>query len=283
MSECSSHYKEMWAGAGSVQTNQPVAKGVRKISLIAPEFAERVKPGQFVMLRLLEGSDPVLGRPFAVYDVELETGRVDVIYAVVGKGTRRLAKLRVGDSVGLWGPLGNGWQAAARLNSAKKVVLVAGGVGHAPFYLEIKRILALPEESRPELTFVYGGRTRGRMSCVDEFQALGCDARFATEDGSLGTKGFVTELLPSLFPEDFDPRDGQILACGPGPMMRAVALWAQKRGIECWTSLESPMACGMGICYSCVVEWKQDDGTWDYRRTCVDGPVFDASRLNWNI
>jgi dihydroorotate dehydrogenase electron transfer subunit len=88
--------------------------------------------------------------------------------------------------------------------------------------------------------------------------------------------------LPEILPEDVDPAEVQLLCCGPSPMLRALAKYSAARGFECWTSLESPMACGLGICFSCVVDWKTDDGTWDYKRTCVDGPVFDASRLRWD-
>lgn len=282
MSDCVTSKKELWAGYGSILANRQIAKGVRRITVVAPDFAERVKPGQFVMLRLVEGSDPVLGRPFAVFDANPESGEVDVVYAVVGKGTRRLAHLRVGDSVALWGPLGNGWGVARREKLPKRLALVAGGVGHAPFYMLLKEILAMPESERPDTTLVYGARTMGRLNCVTDFQMLGAKVRLVTEDGSFGSKGLVTDLLPEIFPEGTPAEDAQILACGPGPMLRAVAKWSADRGYDCWTSLESPMACGMGICFSCVVDWKTDDGTWDYKRTCVDGPVFEAARLKWD-
>lgn len=282
MSDCVAGRKELWAGYGTVLGNRAVSKYVRKMTIVAPEFAERVKPGQFVMLRLTEGSDPVLGRPFAVFDADPLSGNVDVVYAVVGKGTRRLAHLRVGDSLSLWGPLGNGWSVARREKLPKRLALVAGGVGHAPFYLLLKEILALPADQRPETTLLYGARTMARFSCITDFHTLGANVRLATEDGTFGTKGFVTDLLPEFFPEDAPSEESQILACGPQPMLRAVAKWSAQRNIECWTSLESPMACGMGICFSCVVDWKKDDGTWDYKRTCIDGPVFDAARLKWD-
>jgi len=282
MSDCVTNRKDLWSGCGTILANRAVSKTIRRMTIVAPEFAERVQPGHFVMLRLLEGSDPVLGRPFAVFDVDVPSGAVDVVYAVVGKGTRRLAHLRVGDSVALWGPLGNGWRVAKRDPLPKRLALVAGGVGHAPFYLLLKEILALPEDRRPETTLLYGAQTMARFSCVPDFKALGANVKLATEDGSFGAKGFVTDLLPEVLPDDFPAQDAQILACGPMPMLRAVAKWSAARGIECWTSLESPMACGMGLCFSCVVEWKNDDGKWDYKRACVDGPVFDAARLKWD-
>ena len=184
-------------------------------------------------------------------------------------------------------PLGNGWDAARRASAPKRLALVAGGVGSVPFYLLVKELMAQDPAVRPETTYVFGARSKERLNCVDEFRALGVDVRVTTEDGSVGTKGFATDVLPEIFPESLDPADCQILACGPTPMLRAVAAWSAKRGYDCWTSLESPMACGMGLCYSCVVKWLIDpargdvEGNWDYRRTCVDGPVFNAARLVW--
>ncbi len=198
-----------------------------------------------------------------------------------------MTALRPGDALELWGPLGNGWRVAKRDPLPKRLALVAGGVGHAPFYLLLKEILALPEDRRPETTLLYGAQTMARFSGVPDFKALGANVSVTTEDGSVGTKGFATDVLPEIFPESLDPADCQILACGPTPMLRAVAAWSAKRGYDCWTSLESPMACGMGLCYSCVVKWLIDpalgdvEGNWDYRRTCVDGPVFNAARLVW--
>ena len=283
--DCITQRKDVWTGVGTTLENRQIADSTWKISIEAPEFAARVASGKFVMLRLISGDDPLLGRPFAIYDADKTSGRVEVVYAVVGKGTKRLTALRPGDQLRLWGPLGNGWGVAQREKAPKNLVLVAGGVGNAPFYLFIKEQLEAAKKdpaNAPKITYIFGARSAERLSCVEEFRALGVDVRIATEDGSVGTKGFVTDVLPEILPEDVDPAEVQLLCCGPSPMLRALAKYSEARGFECWTSLESPMACGLGICFSCVVDWKTDDGTWDYKRTCVDGPVFDASRLRWD-
>lgn len=284
---CFSERKELWNGVAPVLSNERIAESTWKIALEAPEFARRVASGKFVMLRLPNSNDPILGRPFAVFDVDATSGRVDVVYAVVGKATTKLTNVRVGDSLELWGPLGNGWDVAFRdrKRSPKRLVLVAGGVGNAPFYLLIKERLAKTNENpnaASEISFVFGARSASRLNCVDEFRALGVDVRLATEDGSAGIQGVATDVLPEILSKEAVATDALLLACGPKPMLRAVAGWAASRGVDCWTSLESPMACGLGICFSCVVDWKKDDGTWDYKRTCVDGPVFDAARLKWD-
>lgn len=284
MTECSSQWKELWAGNHAILANEQVGADTWKIALDAPELAERAKPGQFLMLRLPECADPLLGRPFGIFNADVATGRVEAVYAVVGKGTRRLAALKPGDRLELWGPLGNGWNAALRAEATapKRLALVAGGVGCVPFYLLMKELASGARYAGTKATFVYGARNAERLCCVDEFRALGLDAALITEDGSVGKRGFVTAALPEILPKETAPEDVQILACGPTPMLRAVANWSAGRGYECWTSLESPMACGMGLCFSCVVDWRADDGTWDYKRACVDGPVFDAARLKWD-
>ena len=283
--DCITQRKDVWTGVGTTLENRQIADSTWKISIEAPEFAARVESGKFVMLRLAAGDDPLLGRPFAIYDADKTSGRVEVVYAVVGKGTTRLTTLRPGDPIRLWGPLGNGWAEALRGQTPKNLVLVAGGVGNAPFYLLIKEQLEAAKKdpvNAPKLTFVFGARSAERLSCVDDFRALGVDVRLATEDGSAGTKGFVTDVFPEILPDDVASEGVRLLCCGPHPMLKAVAKYSEARGFECWTSLESPMACGLGICFSCVVDWKTDDGTWDYKRTCADGPVFDASRLRWD-
>ncbi len=287
MADCVTSNEKLWCGEGKVLTNAPIADSTWRIAVEAPKFAALAKPGQFVMLRLADSNDPVLGRPFAVFNADPVSGRVEAVYAVVGKATNKMTKLAPGDKLELWGPLGNGWNVAFQNKTPKRVALVAGGVGCAPFYMLVKELMAKEHGSRPETTYLFGARSQARMNCVEDFRKLGVRVEIATEDGSVGAKGFVTNVLPEIFPDDADPNDCLVLACGPTPMLRAVAKWCAERKFECWTSLESPMACGMGICFSCVVKWIIDpalgdvEGNWDYRRTCVDGPVFNAAHLVW--
>jgi dihydroorotate dehydrogenase electron transfer subunit len=119
------------------------------------------------------------------------------------------------------------------------------------------------------------------FACTDDFRKAGCDVHRATLDGSTGTKGTVVDLLEQTFAAGVDPTTTQIACCGPEPMMEAVAGWAATRRIRCEVSLETPMACGIGICFTCVARIRDQDGDWDYRRTCVEGPVFDAARVVW--
>jgi dihydroorotate dehydrogenase electron transfer subunit len=227
-------------------------------------------------------TDPLLGRPFAFYDTVLdehgEVTAIDIVYLVVGKLTGLLADLRPGDAVEVWGPLGNGFP---QLSGVKHVGLVAGGIGQTPFLALIRELLGQrgygnrpAQRSVEKVSLYYGVRTAELAAGVDDFRGAGAELHLATDDGSLGFHGFVTQLLAQhQMPQ-------HLIGCGPGPMMRALALLAEKHAIPCHLSLETPMACGVGICFSCVTPVRTDND-WDYRRVCLEGPVFDAASLAW--
>ncbi len=296
MSTCESpcpNARTIFHTAVEIVENVPVAERTCRIRIRAPEIAGRVQPGQFVMLRLAEGDDPLLGRPFGVYRAEA-SGMIDLVYLVVGKMTGRLAKLGPGAALTVWGPLGNGWDVSPEeLAKYDHFVLVAGGIGQTPLYMPVSRCrnsamttttaaagaTATTTVDPPRWTLLYGAQTASRISCIDDFRALGVDVRLATDDGSTGYQGYVSDLIPGVVASNNVART-KILACGPQPMLHAVFREAERLGVACAVSLESNMSCGLGICYGCVVEYRDGD-TWDYRRTCVDGPVFDAYRLRW--
>jgi dihydroorotate dehydrogenase electron transfer subunit len=265
-----------------VVENVVLARNTYRIRLHAPELARDIRPGQFLMIRLPTGSDPLLGRPFALYDTVLDAKgqplAVDVVYLVVGKLTRLLASLRTGDKVEVWGPLGNGFP---DFNDLDHIGLVAGGIGQTPFLAHVRELLGRRgyggrpgRQSARRVSLYYGVRTAELAAGVDDFRDAGAEVHLASDDGSLGFHGFVTQLL-----EQHEPLQ-HLVGCGPEPMLRALAGLAQRRGTPCHLSLETPMACGVGICFSCVTKVKTADG-WDYRRVCVEGPVFDAACLAW--
>jgi dihydroorotate dehydrogenase electron transfer subunit len=224
----------------------------------------------------------LLGRPFALYDTFLdESGRpagLDVVYLVVGKMTARLAGVRPGDQLQAWGPLGNGFD---ELDGKDHVALVAGGIGQTPFLAYVRQLLGTRGYGgRParravrRVSLFYGVRTADLAAGVEDFRAAGAEVLLSSDDGTLGERGYVTGLLERHPPPD------HIVGCGPEPMLHALAEQAARRGVPCQVSLETPMACGVGICFSCVSRVKTPDG-WDYRRVCVEGPVFDAACLQW--
>jgi dihydroorotate dehydrogenase electron transfer subunit len=262
--------------------NIALAERTYRIRLDCPEVAAAIRPGQFLMLRLPGTSDPLLGRPFALYDTVLDAAGtpigLDVVYLIVGKMTGLLAQVRAGEPVDVWGPLGNGFP---DLSGSEHIVCVAGGIGQTPFLAYVRQVLGNrgyggdgPRQQAKRVSLYYGVRTAALAACVDDFHAAGCEVRSASDDGSLGYRGFVTQLLAADHPS------GPFVGCGPEPMLRALAKLTVGWGAKCFVSLETPMACGFGACFSCVTPVKASGG-WDYKRVCVDGPVFDAAALEW--
>jgi dihydroorotate dehydrogenase electron transfer subunit len=219
------------------------------------------RPGQFVMVRGAWGAHPVLGRAFSL----VETGAVAaVLVRAVGDGTRRLVALGPGDPLSVLGPLGHGY---APLDPGRAAVLVAGGVGVAPIAFLAEELAAAG--TRP--TILFGARTAGDLPLADRLAAAG-DLVLTTEDGSAGERGLVTRPLARLLPTLGAP---QIFACGPAPMLEAVAKIAVATGAPCQVAMESPMACGMGTCKGCAVL----AASGDYKYVCSDGPVFPAAEI----
>lgn len=262
--------------------NVRLAERTFRIRLHCPVLAAAIRPGQFVMLRLPGSSDPLLGRPFALYDTVLDdTGTpigIDVVYLVIGKVTGKLANLRAGQSLQVWGPLGKPF---LDVGTPNQVTLVAGGIGQTPLLAYAQELLGTrgyggesPRRRTDVVRLYYGVRTAALAAGVEDFRAAGVDVRLASNDGTVGHHGFVTDLLEA------DGPMGPLVGCGPEIMLRRLTAIAEGWGVSCQVSLETPMACGVGACFSCVTKVKTPDG-WDYRRVCVDGPVFDAALLAW--
>ncbi len=274
----------------TVVENVRLARDTYRVRFEFPELAARITPGQFLMLRLSGGADPLLGRPLALYDVTNDDQGcphfVDVVYLVKGRLTTRLAHFLPGQKLDVWGPLGNGFP----LQETEHLVMVAGGIGQTPFltlaaeHLGLRQFGSPPRSvARPaKVTFCYGARSAAYLAGVEDFERLGVDVRIATDDGSRGRRGFVTELLREVLAEAKEAgTHPRIVCCGPEVMMERVAEIARETGTPCQVSLETPMACGIGICFTCVAKVRDEQGDWDYKRTCVEGPIFDAQKIVW--
>lgn len=242
-----------------------VAKDTMLLSL-SPLFSKlpEIKGGQFVNVRITDAPKAILRRPISICNVDYDRQEIWLMVKAVGEGTCKLCESAPGVTYNTLLPLGNGFSMPPREGS--RVVLVGGGVGIAPLLYWGK--LLKQAGHTPE--FILGGRSREDIPLLAEFESLGTTS-VTTEDGSMGTKGFVTQS--PLFDNNYD----YIYTCGPTPMMKAVAAIAAKRAIECEASLENMMACGMGVCLCCVEPTKEGNIC-----VCSEGPVFNTKKLNWN-
>jgi dihydroorotate dehydrogenase electron transfer subunit len=283
----------------TVLENFPIARDTYRIRLDDPRMAAAIRPGQFLMIRPALGpaTDPLLGRPFALYDVVRDAaGRptaIDVVYIVLGRGTAALAACRGGERLSVWGPLGNGFGPPP----AGPVLFVAGGIGQTPFLAlgrwwlgqapygaEAEAGSGSAAKSGPfatSATLLYGVRTAELAAGVDDFRAAGIAVELATDDGSAGHHGFVTELLAHRL--ERGERPAKVVGCGPPAMLAALSRLVARHDVPCDLSLENHMACGFGACFSCVAPIRQDDGTSDLRRVCVEGPIFPANAVDWSL
>ena len=235
--------------------------------LAAPRCAQMVQPGQFVHLALPEQSQHILRRPLSVYQANAKTGTITLLYQTVGQGTQLLSELPAGTQLSLLGPLGRGWQS----QEAEKCLLIAGGVGAAPLYLLAQELCS----NDAQVDLIIGAATANLLVCEASFSSLlgSQHIHITTDDGSRGFKGFTTELAAKILSErTYD----YLAACGPEPMLKSIANIALGSKLRLELSLERRMACGVGACLSCVV-----DTTTGKKRSCLDGPVFDAEEVCW--
>lgn len=265
----------MIAQEATILWNQPVAPGYYRLGLSCADGFDTAKPGQFVMVRICADANPLLRRPFSLLGLIREAGRItgiEILFRLVGKGTQKLSCCREGDRLSILGPLGNAFVVP---DTCRQVILVAGGIGVPPIRFLAQSMLEQEERFKRCLVFI-GGRTKDDLVCIGEFDLPGFLLDISTDDGSQGHQGVVTRSLERAL--DAGPVD-LICACGPSPMLKAVAAIAVARSIPCQVSIEAMMACGMGACLGCAVKMRDDDAR--YRHVCMDGPVFDAHRLAW--
>ena len=240
----------------------------------APHIAARAEPGQFVNIEVASGAAPLLRIPLSVCAADPQAGLIDVLYEDMGPKSRALSRLAPGVQTQCLGPLGRGFRPPVEGVSA---ILVGGGIGVPPmlYWGSVLRRRGV------RVVLLVGARNRGKHLPKPLLSSAADTVRRATDDGSLGHAGLVTELLRR---ELGDSGSHQVYCCGPQGMMRAVASLCLEIDVPCQVSLEEYMACGIGICVGCAVELEaaEDDSDYSrYARICVDGPVFDARRVKW--
>ncbi|MGM0471246.1 MAG: dihydroorotate dehydrogenase electron transfer subunit [Bacillota bacterium] len=255
---------------GEILANQQLTEIDYKMVISLPELAAEIDSGQFLHVRCTDGLDPLLRRPISIYRYQRQAGTLEIVYRVFGAGTKALAKRETGEVIDVMGPLGNGFELD---NIGEKVVVIGGGIGTAPLVALLDDLVALDKE----VTAIVGAQTKEELFCLDELKEMPIELQIATDDGSLGHEGFVTELLTAQLEEiDYD----QAFACGPTPMLRAVQSIVNEDNLEAQLSLEERMGCGTGACLSCVCEVEVAAGAdVEYRKVCTDGPVFKATEV----
>jgi dihydroorotate dehydrogenase electron transfer subunit len=242
----------------TVTGHEEVADGYFKLTFDGPEIATHYHPTQFVNIKVSEDITPLLRKPLSIYDAN--GSEFSVLYKIYGEGTAKLARTPIGAEVDVLGPLGK----VHHIDTTKKTALVAGGVG-------IASVMSLAHQIPGNFDLYYGVRSRSELAELDRWEGLATNIHIASDDGSVGQKGFVTEL----FAQKADQYD-QLYCCGPHPMMAALYKVCPDQ-ITPYFLMEEYMACGFGICVGCVVN-TTDRG---YIRICKEGPVIDGRNVEW--
>lgn len=243
-----------------------------RLRIANESLARLTHPGQFVNIKVSDVYIPLLRRPFSIHRVHRQEGWFEILFQVIGKGTELLADFRVNEELDILGPLGNNFDIP---NNCDRAILIGGGLGIAPLLFLAQEL----KEKRVSSFLFYGNRSKEAFCCVDDFENLNIQNFLATEDGSLGFKGRVTDLFLTKR-EMFEADGTMIYACGPNPMLHKVKEIAEQFKIPCQVSLETMMACGFGVCLGCVVN--STSSADPYKYVCKDGPVFYSTEIDLN-
>ncbi|MGD8946153.1 MAG: dihydroorotate dehydrogenase electron transfer subunit [Desulfobacterales bacterium] len=265
----------MYQQRAEVLWNRQLSPVYYRMGLMCATHYSQAKPGQFVMLGLLEQKDPLLRRPFSIHSLITPDGiieGIEILYKVVGKATAKLALQKPGDVVDVLGPLGTGFIVPLR---ARRIYIAAGGIGVAPLVFLVSYLSQKPIDLTDCQVFL-GARTKEDLLCRDEFSKLGIAVHTTTDDGSAGDQCLVTHPLEAAMDQH---HPDIIFACGPMDMLACVVGIAEKKGVPCQVSIETMMACGIGACLGCAVEGRTQSST--FLHACMDGPVFDANLLKF--
>ncbi|MHB8170707.1 MAG: dihydroorotate dehydrogenase electron transfer subunit [Thermincolia bacterium] len=282
-----------------VKTHQEISPGHYLLTLRAPRITEMARPGQFVHVKCSSAMDPLLRRPISLHYINKAAGTITLLYHVVGRGTQLLSQVKVGETLDVMGPLGKGFSFP---DKPGHVVVVGGGIGTAPLLPLVEALL----EKDQRVTAVMGARSEEYLLGIDQLAGLGANVYLATDDGSRGHGGFVTDLVEKIISEE---KVDFAYICGPTPMMKAASRLFIKFCIPGQVSMEERMGCGVGACLACVcrikqsasgsltsgcqcpgqekyaepaTSYKQPATSFDYKKVCVDGPVFNLEEVAWD-
>ncbi len=285
------HYADRMSQIHStIIQNELIAENTYRLRIAAEPIAASLVPGQFVMIRLAGTDAPLIGRALAVYDVirneEGEPTWIDLVYLRKGVMTRALAASAIGTAVTVWGPLGNGFSNTA----CDRLIIAVGGIGQTPMLTLGREALGSERYGSPprenawsrNVELIYGARRKTLLAGVEDFRKSGFTVTLCTDDGSEGVQQLVPDVLRARLAELTSGEKVRVVTCGPEIMMEKVAGVCEEASVDCDVSMETPMACGIGICFSCVAKVRQEGpDPWDYKRTCVEGPIFNSKDICW--
>lgn len=261
-----------------ILSNRQIAAGHFIIEFASPRIATAAAPGQFVQVLADDLNEPLLPRPFSFLDTNRKSFRI--LYQIVGKGTALIASKKKGDVLTVLGPLGKGFRLDPFGKKPGTVILVGGGVGIPPLYHLAQTMLAKKTVSKKNIQVFLGGRRKELLHCEKDFKRMGVAVTVATDDGSRGRRGVITEPLDDYL-HKAQAGNRFMYTCGPTPMLRAVSSLAQKYEVPCEVSVEEPMPCGFGACLGCAIKVEAPGGH-RYAMSCTEGPVFDAQKVIWD-
>ena len=265
--------------AAPVMANRALSEDFHVLALAAPAIAAQASPGQFVMVKPSAGADPLLRRPFSVFEIlrghdGTPTG-FSILSKRIGVSTRLLYDAKAGQPIACLGPLGRPFTV---VDPPSEAWMVAGGVGLAPFATLAEALRA----RGVSCTLFYGARRASELFYLDFFRALGVELVVTTEDGSAGERGRIVSPLDRRLASRAADKRVMLYACGPEGMLAATARVAAQYGRPCQVSVERIMGCGLGGCYSCVVPMRGEDGGFHHVRSCISGPVLAADQIVWD-
>ena len=258
-----------------IEFNKRIGKDIWLMGFRSERLASSARPGQFLMLRVdSDSKDPLLRRPFSIHE-KSDDNRLTILYKVVGQGTSLFSTLKEDDSISVIGPLGNGFSLP---HPEERAILVAGGMGIAPLFFLAQ---ALSRAQKRHMKMLLGFPTSQEVVLADQLKDLGVNLSLATEDGSLGFRGLVTDLFDQSIDQESEAKP-IIYACGPRPMIKKIVNKAMTFNLKCFVSMEGFMACGLGICLGCAIKAAQGKEKV-YYYVCQDGPVFSAEMIDWEV
>ncbi len=268
-----------------IRKNEQLTPSTYLLEIDVPKIASSVRAGQFLHIRINESLDPLLRRPFSIFDLRKKgsAAYVTILYKLAGRGTKILSEMRCGTELDVLGALGKGFGTDNKELKTAPVILAAGGIGIAPLYY-LARFLRKQYGPKQRILLFAGMDTKKELVGLDYFKKQKIEVMVSTDDGSRGFKGYVSGLVnkylsnhKTLTPKPY------IYACGPLPMLKAMSGICRKFGIAGQVSVDEMMGCGVGACLGCVIRARDTalSKRIVYKRICKDGPVFDVNEIVW--